>query len=207
MGWEVKISQGHALLFFLKQDGCDHGHLQLSGSHFENELHHRADSKTSRTGGVDLVPNGVAVHLQTQETSLLKLESQSREDYRLELYLSTKKLFCLFLRAAYSSHYSFISISLSGRHSWSAQPGATVYRTLSIFSVDAHIRVIVCVIALGVNSYFTLNATLLMKPVSFGFSVWSKFERCNTKKDALSFHTMTHLQCTIISKHYQIITK
>lgn len=77
--------------FFKARRECDRGHLQLSGSHFENELHHRADSETSRTGGVDLVPNSVAVHLQNTRDSLLKLDPQSKEDYRLELYLSAKE--------------------------------------------------------------------------------------------------------------------
>lgn len=44
-------------------------YLQLPGSHLENELHHRADGEASRAGGVDLVPNGVAVHLETQNVS------------------------------------------------------------------------------------------------------------------------------------------
>lgn len=49
---------------------CDCGYLQLSRSHFENKLHHRADSETSRAGGVDLVPNGVAVHLESQNAQV-----------------------------------------------------------------------------------------------------------------------------------------
>lgn len=60
----------HPFFFFKKPDECDHSYLQLSGSHFENELHHGADSETSCTGGVDLVPNGVTVHLETQNTFL-----------------------------------------------------------------------------------------------------------------------------------------
>lgn len=38
-------------------------YLQLSSGHLENELHHGADSEASRAGRVDLVPNGVTVHL------------------------------------------------------------------------------------------------------------------------------------------------
>lgn len=82
-GCEVKINQRSCILFFFlkKPDKCDHSYLQLSGSHFENELHHGADSETSCTGGVDLVPNGVTVHLETQNTFLqinLQYRSQRR---------------------------------------------------------------------------------------------------------------------------------
>lgn len=43
------------------------GYLELSSSHFKNKLHHRADSETGCAGGVDLVPNGVAVHLKAHK--------------------------------------------------------------------------------------------------------------------------------------------
>lgn len=43
------------------------GYLQLSSGHFENELHHGADGEAGGAGGVDLVPNGVAVHLETHK--------------------------------------------------------------------------------------------------------------------------------------------
>lgn len=42
----------------------DGDYLQLAGRHFEDELHHGADGEASGAGGVDLVPNGVAVHLK-----------------------------------------------------------------------------------------------------------------------------------------------
>lgn len=54
----------------LKEDESDHGYLQLSGRHFENQLHHGADGQTSRAGGVDLVPDGVTVHLQKTNTQV-----------------------------------------------------------------------------------------------------------------------------------------
>lgn len=53
-----------------RPDEWDHTYLQLSSGHFENELGHGADGETSRAGGVDLVPDGVTVHLDTQNTSL-----------------------------------------------------------------------------------------------------------------------------------------
>ncbi|KAA8579773.1 hypothetical protein FQN60_006866 [Etheostoma spectabile] len=51
----------------LQQFGCDGHGVELSSSHFENQLHHRAHSESSRTGGVDLVPNGVTVHLEPRD--------------------------------------------------------------------------------------------------------------------------------------------
>lgn len=47
--------------------------LQLSCCYFEDELHHRADGQTSCTGWMDLIPNGIAVHLQTQTQCSIEL--------------------------------------------------------------------------------------------------------------------------------------
>lgn len=62
-------NQGHAFLF-KNPDERDDSYLQLSSGHFENKLHYRADSEASRAGGVHLVPNGVTVHLETQNPNL-----------------------------------------------------------------------------------------------------------------------------------------
>lgn len=40
--------------------------LQLCRCYFEDELHNRADGQTSSAGRMDLIPNSVTVHLQTQ---------------------------------------------------------------------------------------------------------------------------------------------
>ena len=45
---------------------CEGVYLQLSSGHFEHQLHHRAHSEPGGARRVDLVPDGVAVHLQTQ---------------------------------------------------------------------------------------------------------------------------------------------
>lgn len=70
---------GVTLMFRKAASECECAYLQLSSGHFENKLHHGADSETSRAGGVDLVPNGVAVHLETQNTQVSHLSKKVRE--------------------------------------------------------------------------------------------------------------------------------
>lgn len=55
-------------------------YLQLSSGHFENELHHGADSEASRAGRVDLVPNGVAVHLDDTQQKPASFGAEFRRD-------------------------------------------------------------------------------------------------------------------------------
>lgn len=64
------------LLCFRRKDG-ERGYLQLSGGHLEDELHHGADGEAGRAGGVDLVPDGVAVHLKDQRSRELAPRSHS----------------------------------------------------------------------------------------------------------------------------------
>ena len=74
----VPVNKAQQTVFALSQQSILTD-LQFSRCYFEHQLHHRADGQTSRAGRVDLVPNGVAVHLRKQKHTLLFTSCSYRE--------------------------------------------------------------------------------------------------------------------------------